>query len=245
MAKKSIEYVSEMDLQSCINKMKSTLKELQLQFKMKDSETEKKISLKIPYYLQEIKIEILFYNSGNKTTISLTGKSDDLFGKGIIKNFDLIMSKFNGEKVENQELYTIENTTTGNYLNDMFNKFLGLNLYLKIILVSTFVVLIFQLFNSDDCKSLSGKIFSQSSLNQSYKWMFTYEFQNENVTLSSGKKSGTGEWKFDNSQNGKYKLEGDRIIMNFGGNDVYMTINRSSGGCISSISNNSETYRLE
>lgn len=145
MSTKNIEYVSEMDLQFCFNKMKSSLKELQLPFKVKDSETEKKITLKIPYYLQEIKIEILFYNLGDKTTISLTGKSDDLFGKGIIKNFDLIMSKFNDEETENSQ-YTIGNTSFGEKINNLYHKFLGLNLYIKIFIISFFIVLVVNVF---------------------------------------------------------------------------------------------------
>jgi hypothetical protein len=244
MSSKTNEFVTEMDLLSSFNKMKSSLKELGLTFKVKESESEKKITLKVPYYLQEIKIEILFYKSGESTTISLTGKSDDFFGKGIIKNFDLIMSKFNDLEIE-QNLYTLENTNFGDKINNIYQKFLGLRLLPKIIIVSTIIVLFVQLFNSNDCKSISGKSFSESSLNQRYKWMFTYKFNNGNVTLSSGSKVGNSDWKFETPQKGKYNIKGDRITMNFGGSDVYLTIKRSNEGCITSLSNNSTTYKMD
>lgn len=146
MATKNTEYVIEMDLQSSFNKMKSTLQELKLTFKEKDSETGKKITLKVRYYLQVINIEILFYSSANNTTISLTGKSDDYFGTGIIKNFNLIMSKFNNVDPENN-LYTIESTSFGESINNLYQKFLGLGLFMKIFIVSTLIVLLVNVFD--------------------------------------------------------------------------------------------------
>jgi hypothetical protein len=139
--------------------MKSSLKELGLTFKVKESESEKKFILKLPYYLQEIKIETLLYKSGDSTTISLTGKSDDFFGKGIIKNFDLIMSKFNDLEIE-QNLYTLENTNFGDKIGNLYQKFLGLNLYLKIFIISFFVVLFVNVFEVGkpsicDCNKVS------------------------------------------------------------------------------------------
>jgi hypothetical protein len=69
--------------------------------------------------------------------------------------------------------------------------------------------------------------------------MFTYKFNSGNVTSSSGSKVGNSDWKFETPQKGKYNINGDRITMNFGGSDVYLTIKRSKEGCITSLSNNS------
>ena len=53
------------------------------------------------------------------------------------------------------------------------------------------------------------------------------------------------EYKSGTTQEGTYDVQGDRITMNFGGSDVYLTINRSSDGCITSLSNDESEYTRE
>jgi len=58
----------------------------------------------------------------------------------------------------------------------------------------------------------------------------------------STSKTGSQEYKSNGSQEGSFKVDGDKVIMNFGGSDVILNINRSSDECIKSLSNDIGTY---
>ncbi len=91
------------------------------------------------------------------------------------------------------------------------------------------------------CKDLNGK-FSEFSTNSNSTNLTTYEFDGNSVKLMSMSKYGKQEYKSDGTQNGKFNVDGDKVVMNFGGSDVTLIINRNSDGCVISLSNDIATY---
>jgi hypothetical protein len=98
---------------------------------------------------------------------------------------------------------------------------------------------------TNSCKDVEGK-FSSFSTSLRYDYLFTYKFSNGKVSLMNTSRTGIGaEYKSGTTQEGTYDVQDDRITMNFGGYDVYLNINRSSDGCISSLSNDESEYNRE
>jgi hypothetical protein len=70
-----------------------------------------------------------------------------------------------------------------------------------------------------------------------------YKFSGNNVELMAISKTGNQDYKSVSSpQEGSFKVDGEKVIVNFGGSDVTLNINRSSEGCIESLSNDFGTY---
>jgi len=193
MSRQKTQFTTEMDLEHCFKKMESTLRELKLPFKDKSTETKKKITLKVPYYFQKIEIEIQIRESGSNTTVILTGDSDDIYGTGIIKNLELIKSKFNDEDIE-YKLYTVGNLNIESIkenLSSLYHKFLGLNLYIKIIIGSIFIVLVGNTFEIGkpsicDCSQISQDAILKNDNSGWYDCVKSYENEIREYGKSNG-----------------------------------------------------------
>ncbi len=97
---------------------------------------------------------------------------------------------------------------------------------------------------SKNCKELNGK-FSMLTTSIRYTYYDVYEFKGNTVTMMSVSKIGSGDYKPGVTQRGNFKVDGDRVVANFGGSDVMLSINRSSDGCINSISNEIGTFKRD
>ena len=115
---------------------------------------------------------------------------------------------------------------------------------LKLLKLFTFIS-IFLISCSSNCKTLSGKTFVGGTYDNRYSYVTSYEFSGNNVTLLSMSKIGEGEYKKDNRQEGVYSIQGDLIVLNFGGTDVTLNINRESNGCIELLTNEFGSYKIK
>jgi len=92
------------------------------------------------------------------------------------------------------------------------------------------------------CKDVNGE-FSQLSTSIRYTYVTRYKFSGNNVELMAISKTGNQDYKSVSSpQEGSFKVDGEKVIANFGGSDITLNINRSSEGCIESLSNDFGTY---
>ena len=94
------------------------------------------------------------------------------------------------------------------------------------------------------CTKLNGSYkhfeYYQASGGSSLK---TYEFSGNKVKIYSGWQTNREtKLKSDSSTQGNFRMEEDKIIMNFGGSDVFGYVNRDSNGCISSLSIRGENF---
>lgn len=95
---------------------------------------------------------------------------------------------------------------------------------------------------TNTCKDVNGE-FSQLSTSIRYSNLTRYKFSGSSIQLMSMSKRENQDFKLDiPSQEGNFKVVGEKVIANFGGADVILKINRSSEGCIESLSNDFGTY---
>lgn len=94
---------------------------------------------------------------------------------------------------------------------------------------------------TNNCKDVNGD-FSQFYTSLRYTQLTTYRFSGSSVKLMSTSKTGSQDYKPGASQEGSFRLDGEKVIMNFGGEDVILNINRSPDGCINSLSNDNGIY---
>ena len=112
---------------------------------------------------------------------------------------------------------------------------------MKYIVIFLLFVSIFCISCSKSCKDVNGD-FSNFSTSLRYTYLTIYKFSGSNVKLMSTSKTGSQDYKPGLSQEGSFKADGDKVIMNFGGSDVILNISRDSDGCIKSLSNDIGTY---
>ena len=108
-----------------------------------------------------------------------------------------------------------------------------------------FCLCLFLVSCADNCKNINGK-FSSFSTSLRYDYLFTYDFNDGEVRLLNTSRTGIGaDYKSGNTQTGTYEVKGEEVVMNFGGSDVILVINRDANGCISSLSNEDSIYERQ
>jgi hypothetical protein len=109
----------------------------------------------------------------------------------------------------------------------------------KLIVLTMFSLVFFSCAN--DCKDVNGT-FSEITTGLRYSFASAYIFSGNEVRLTMISKKGSQDYKSDGSDVGNFKIDNEKVIMNFGGSDVILIINRNADGCIQSLSSTNTTY---
>jgi len=95
----------------------------------------------------------------------------------------------------------------------------------------------------NDCSNLYGEYqHSEYYQKRGGASLSTYDFRNGSVNFLNLYRASSQAKSMRTSDDGNYRIEGDNLIMNFGGSDVYGYINKDSKGCINSIEIHGEFY---
>lgn len=106
-----------------------------------------------------------------------------------------------------------------------------------------FFISVFLISCSNNCRTLSGNTFVGGTYGSRYSYVTSYEFSDSKVILLSMSKVGEDEYKKTNRQEGSYTIQGEQIVLNFGGSDVKLYITRESNGCIDLLTNEFGSYK--